>query len=91
MDILCNYHNFDIQWGNHDILWMGAAAGNDCCIANVVRGQLRYGNQSVLEDGYGINMLPSPPLHLMCMATTNVCRLCQKLTLHQRRSVVPIC
>ena len=58
MDILCNYHNFDIQWGNHDILWMGAAAGNDCCIANVVRGQLRYGNQSVLEDGYGINMLP---------------------------------
>lgn len=58
MDILCHYHNFDIQWGNHDILWMGAAAGNDCCIANVVRGQLRYGNQSVLEDGYGINMLP---------------------------------
>lgn len=58
MDILCHYHNFDIQWGNHDILWMGAAAGNDCCIANVVRGQLRYGNHSVLEDGYGINMLP---------------------------------
>lgn len=58
MDVLCSYHNFDIQWGNHDILWMGAAAGNDCCIANVVRGQLRYGNQSVLEDGYGINMLP---------------------------------
>ncbi len=58
MDVLCGYHNFDIQWGNHDILWMGAAAGNDCCIANVVRGQLRYGNQSVLEDGYGINMLP---------------------------------
>lgn len=58
MDLLCTYHNFDIQWGNHDILWMGAAAGNDCCIANVVRGQLRYGNQSVLEDGYGINMLP---------------------------------
>ena len=57
MDILCHYHNFDIQWGNHDILWMGAA-GNDCCIANVVRGQLRYGNHSVLEDGYGINMLP---------------------------------
>ncbi|MDO4510827.1 MAG: fructose-1,6-bisphosphatase [Bacteroidales bacterium] len=58
MDILCEYHNFDVQWGNHDILWMGAAAGNDCCIANVVRGQLRYGNHSVLEDGYGINMLP---------------------------------
>lgn len=58
MDILCTFHNFDIQWGNHDILWMGAAAGNDCSIANVVRGALRYGNQSVLEDGYGINLLP---------------------------------
>lgn len=58
MDILCDYHNFDIQWGNHDILWMGAAAGNDCCIANVIRIALRYGNQTVLEDGYGINLLP---------------------------------
>ncbi len=58
MDILCNYHNFDIQWGNHDILWMGAASGNDCCIANVIRIALRYGNQAVLEDGYGINLLP---------------------------------
>ena len=58
MDILCSYHNFDIQWGNHDILWMGAASGNDCCIANVVRLALRYANQSVLEDGYGINVLP---------------------------------
>ncbi len=58
MDILCNYHNFDIQWGNHDILWMGAASGNDCCIANVLRLALRYANQSVLEDGYGINILP---------------------------------
>ncbi len=58
MDILCSYHNFDIQWGNHDILWMGAAAGNDCCIANVVRLALRYSNLSVLEDGYGINILP---------------------------------
>lgn len=58
MDILCSYHDFDFQWGNHDILWMGAAAGNDCCIANVVRIALRYGNQSVLEDGYGINLLP---------------------------------
>ena len=58
MDILVDYHNFDIQWGNHDILWMGAAAGNDCCIANIVRIALRYGNQAVLEDGYGINLLP---------------------------------
>lgn len=58
MDILCNYHNFDIQWGNHDILWMGAAAGNDCCMANVIRISLRYGNLTTLEDGYGINLLP---------------------------------
>ncbi len=58
MDILCTFHNYDIQWGNHDILWMGAAAGNDCCIANVIRIAMRYGNQAVLEDGYGINLLP---------------------------------
>ena len=58
MDILCGFHNFDIQWGNHDVLWMGAAAGNDCSIANVLRIALRYGNHGVLEDGYGINLLP---------------------------------
>lgn len=58
MDTLCDYHNFDIQWGNHDILWMGAAAGNDACIANVIRLSMRYGNLTTLEDGYGINLLP---------------------------------
>ena len=58
METLCNYHNFDIQWGNHDALWMGAAAGNDCCIANVLRLTLRYGNLATLEDGYGINLVP---------------------------------
>ncbi len=58
MDTLCDYHNFDIQWGNHDILWMGAAAGNNACIANVIRLSMRYANLSVLEDGYGINLLP---------------------------------
>lgn len=58
MDTLCNYHNFDIQWGNHDILWMGAASGNMCCIANVVRMAMRYGNLTTIEDGYGINLLP---------------------------------
>ncbi len=58
MDTLCHYHNFDIQWGNHDILWMGAAAGNDCSIANVLRLAMRYGNLPALEDGYGINLLP---------------------------------
>ena len=58
MDTLCDYHNFDIQWGNHDILWMGAASGNDCCIANALRLAMRYGNLAALEDGYGINLLP---------------------------------
>lgn len=58
MDTLCHYHNLDIQWGNHDILWMGAAAGNECCIANVLRTSLRYANLVTLEDGYGINLLP---------------------------------
>ncbi|MCC8070535.1 MAG: fructose-1,6-bisphosphatase [Bacteroidales bacterium] len=58
MDILCTRDNFDIQWGNHDALWMGAAAGNDCSIANVLRISLRYGNLATLEDGYGINLLP---------------------------------
>lgn len=58
MDTLCEYHNFDIQWGNHDLLWMGAAAGNDSCIANVIRICMRYGTLTTLEEGYGINMLP---------------------------------
>lgn len=58
MDVLCKYGNFDIQWGNHDALWMGAAAGNDCCIANVLRLSLRYGNMATLEEGYGINLVP---------------------------------
>lgn len=58
MDILCEYDRFDIQWGNHDALWIGAAAGNDSCIANVLRLSLRYGNMATLEDGYGINLVP---------------------------------
>ncbi|MFR9649095.1 MAG: fructose-1,6-bisphosphatase [Rikenellaceae bacterium] len=58
MDQLCAFHNLDIQWGNHDIAWMGAAAGNLACIANIVRVSLRYANLEALEDGYGINLLP---------------------------------
>ena len=58
LDCLMTYHSFDIQWGNHDILWMGAAAGNVACIATVIRICLRYGNLDLLEDGYGINLLP---------------------------------
>src|SRR3712207_9333692 len=52
------FRSWDIQWGNHDILWMGACAGNDACICNVIRLSLRYANLATLEDGYGINLLP---------------------------------
>ena len=58
MDTLMNYHAWDIQWGNHDMLWMGAAAGNNACICNVLRLSLRYANLATLEEGYGINLLP---------------------------------
>lgn len=58
MDKLMTYHSLDIQWGNHDVLWMGAAAGQRGCMANVVRICARYGNLDILEDGYGINLLP---------------------------------
>ena len=58
MDKLLKYHSVDIQWGNHDVVWMGAAAGQLGCIANVIRICARYGNLDIIEDGYGINLLP---------------------------------
>ena len=58
MDTLVNYHRWDIQWGNHDMLWMGACAGNKACICNVIRLSLRYANLITLEEGYGINLVP---------------------------------
>lgn len=58
METLRHYHHFDVQWGNHDMSWIGAAAGNLACIANVLRISFRYGNMATLEDGYGINLLP---------------------------------
>lgn len=58
MDSLINHHNVDIQWGNHDILWIGAGLGNRACIANVVRICARYSNTYILEEAYGINLLP---------------------------------
>ena len=58
LDTLKHYHSVDIQWGNHDILWMGAAAGNKCCIANVIRICTRYDNLHTLEVGYGISLRP---------------------------------
>ncbi len=58
MDKLMEFHSLDIQWGNHDILWMGAASGNEACIANVIRICSRYDNLATLEEGYGINIRP---------------------------------
>lgn len=58
MDTLCDYHSVDIQWGNHDLVWMGAAAGHYGCLANVIRLSAKYGNLDVLEEGYGINLMP---------------------------------
>ena len=57
MDTLKNYHTWEITWGNHDILWMGACAGNNACICNVIRIALRYDNMDTIEDGYGINLM----------------------------------
>ena len=58
LDTLRQYHSWDIQWGNHDILWMGAAAGNDASICNVLRLSLRYANLATIEEAYGINLVP---------------------------------
>ena len=58
LDTLSTYHHWDIQWGNHDMLWMGAAAGNLACVASVLRLSFRYANTQTLEEGYGINMVP---------------------------------
>ncbi len=58
MDRLASYHSLDIQWGNHDVAWIGAACGSLVCIASVIRISVRYNNLSTVEDGYGINLVP---------------------------------
>lgn len=58
MDALQQFHNIDFQWGNHDILWMGAAAGSDALIATTIINSLKYGNMDTIEDGYGISLSP---------------------------------
>ncbi len=58
MDSLINHHSVDVQWGNHDILWMGAASGSRTCIANVLNNSMSYSNLEVIETGYGINLRP---------------------------------
>lgn len=58
LDRLMEHHSVDLQWGNHDVLWMGAAAGNPACVATAVKNCVQYDNLDMLEDSYGINLLP---------------------------------
>lgn len=71
MDTLMNYHSVDIQWGNHDVVWMGAASGHLPCIATVIRIAARYGNLDTIEDGYGINLIPLVTFALKTYRDTN--------------------
>lgn len=71
MDTLRQYHSVDIQWGNHDIVWMGAASGQLACIATVLRMSARYANLDILEDGYGINLIPLATFAMEQYANTN--------------------
>ena len=58
METLINYHSVDVQWGNHDALWIGAFAGSKVCLANIIRICARYNNLEIIEDVYGINLRP---------------------------------
>lgn len=71
MDTLSRYHSVDVQWGNHDIVWMGAASGQTACIANVIRMSARYGNLDTLEEGYGINLIPLATFAMETYADTD--------------------
>lgn len=84
MDTICDYHHFDIQWGNHDILWMGAYAGNDASMANVLRISLRYANLDTLEEGYGINMLPLATFAMETYGDSDVTIFMPKIKFSQR-------
>lgn len=71
MDTLRKYHSVDVQWGNHDIVWMGAASGHLACIANVIRNSAKYGNLDTLEEGYGINLIPLATFAMEVYKDTN--------------------
>lgn len=74
MEDLINHHSVDIQWGNHDIVWMGAAAGSEVCIATVLSNSIRYNNLHVIEAGYGISLRPLSTFANECYADSNVSR-----------------
>lgn len=71
LDTLKNYHSLDFQWGNHDVVWMGAAAGSPACIATVIRMAARYGQLDTIEEGYGINLIPLATLAMEVYKDTN--------------------
>ena len=79
MNTLINFHSLDIELGNHDILWMGAACGNKACISNVVRICSRYDNIKTLEDDYGINIRPLTTFALKTYANDNCERFMPKI------------
>lgn len=78
MDTLQNYHTWDITWGNHDILWMGACAGNDACICNVIRIALRYANMATMKTDTASISSSWPPSPWTYMAMTPVKSSCRK-------------
>lgn len=83
LDTLMNYHSLDIQWGNHDLVWMGAASGQSACIANVLRMSVRYNTLEVLEDSYGINLTPFVTFALRTYGGTDKERLWHAATVLQ--------
>lgn len=78
MDTLMGYHSLDIQWGNHDVVWMGAAAGELACVASVIRNSARYGNLDTIEEGYGINLVPLATFALTTYKNTDCSRFAIK-------------
>ena len=80
MDKLMSHHSIDVQWGNHDVLWMGAAAGSTACIATVLRIAARYGNLDTIEEGYGINLIPLATFAMDTYADTDLSRFSLKLS-----------
>ncbi len=78
LDKLMAHHSVDIQWGNHDVLWMGAAAGSRACMANVINNALSYDNLETLENGYGINLRPLAQFAEECYAGTDISRFLPK-------------
>ena len=84
LDMLMDYHSLDIQWGNHDVVWMGAQSGNKACIANVVRLCARYKNLEVLEEGYGINLTP------LVTFTMNAYGNMDRATIHKAITVIQL-